>query len=99
MNPSPRSNVVVAITGASGAVYAIRLLQVLAAAGRPVHLTMSPAGAEVLKTELGISVDLDRFDIRQLALPPNEAAKLGLPTKAIDPNRIDAGRVVYHHFR
>ena len=39
---------VLAITGASGAVYAVRLLEVLVAGGRRVHLLLSPSGAAVL---------------------------------------------------
>jgi 4-hydroxy-3-polyprenylbenzoate decarboxylase len=78
------ADIVVGITGASGAVYATRLLDLLVRAGRRVHLTVSPAGAEVLKTELGVSVDLEKFD----------AGQLGLPAE-----RIEAGPLVYHHYR
>ncbi len=53
---------VLAITGASGAVYAVRLLEVLLAAGCDVYLSISPAGQAVLKEELGLNVDLDDFD-------------------------------------
>jgi 4-hydroxy-3-polyprenylbenzoate decarboxylase len=53
---------VVAITGASGAVYAVRLLESLVGAGRSVHLTISPSGAAVIEQELGRKVDLQRFD-------------------------------------
>ena len=53
--------IVLAITGASGATYAVRLLEVLLAAGRTVYLSISPAGKAVLETELGIDVDLERF--------------------------------------
>ena len=35
---------VVGITGASGAVYAVRLLEVLLEAGREIHLSISPSG-------------------------------------------------------
>jgi flavin prenyltransferase len=59
---------VVAITGASGAIYATRLLQILASSGQRTHLTISPAGAQVLKSELGLTVDLDAFDVAQLGL-------------------------------
>ncbi len=51
----------VAITGASGAAYAVRLLDVLLAAGREVYLTISPAGAAVLRHELGRNLDLEAF--------------------------------------
>jgi 4-hydroxy-3-polyprenylbenzoate decarboxylase len=54
--------VVLAITGASGAVYAARLLELLVQFGREVHLTISPAGRDVLKQELQVAVDLDAFD-------------------------------------
>ena len=57
-----RRNFVVAITGASGACYAVRLLEVLLAAGCDVHLTISAAAAVVLKQELGLEVALDDFD-------------------------------------
>jgi 4-hydroxy-3-polyprenylbenzoate decarboxylase len=78
------TDIIVGITGASGAVYATRLLEILVRAGRRVHLTVSPAGAEVLKTELGVSVDLENFD----------AGQLGLPAERIEP-----GTLAYHHYR
>ncbi|MBI1850359.1 MAG: UbiX family flavin prenyltransferase [Planctomycetes bacterium] len=56
--------VIHAITGASGAPYARRLVQVLAASGVRVHLTMSSAGARVLLEELGIRADPAQFDPR-----------------------------------
>lgn len=49
-----KKRIVVAITGASGAVYARRLLQCLASAGVETHLVMSPYGRRLLKDELGI---------------------------------------------
>ena len=66
-----------AITGASGAIYALRLLQVLLAAGAQVHLSISPSGGLVLKQELGIELDLKRFRPRTLPLTadrPGDAA-------------------------
>ncbi|HTQ39284.1 MAG TPA: flavin prenyltransferase UbiX [Pirellulales bacterium] len=57
---------VLAITGASGVVYGVRLLEVLVAAGRDVFLTISPAAQLVLETELGIKVDLARFSAEEL---------------------------------
>jgi 4-hydroxy-3-polyprenylbenzoate decarboxylase len=53
---------VVAITGASGAPYAVRLIQVLGRAGRTIHLTISDSGATVLRQEMDIAVSLTRFD-------------------------------------
>ncbi len=53
---------VLAMTGASGAPYAVRLLQVLCRAGQTVHLTISTSGAQVLREETGLTVALNRFD-------------------------------------
>lgn len=46
----------VAITGGSGAPYALRLLQVLLAAGHEVHVCISAAGETVLQVESGIKL-------------------------------------------
>jgi len=50
------------MTGASGAPYAVRLLQVLGRLGRTIHLSISPSGAQVLGAELDLEVALDLFD-------------------------------------
>ena len=63
-----KRNIVVAITGASGVTYAVRLLEVLSAAGCDVHLTISPAAQAVLKQELDLTVDLDNFNPAMLML-------------------------------
>jgi len=55
--------VVVGITGATGAVYALRLLQRLRDAGRETHLVASPAGVLNVHHELG----LDRRQLEALA--------------------------------
>lgn len=47
--------IVVAITGASGAPYAVRLVESLLAAERPVQLIVSSHGLRLLKTELDIA--------------------------------------------
>jgi 4-hydroxy-3-polyprenylbenzoate decarboxylase len=57
---------VVGITGASGAAYAVRLVEVLLAAGREIHLSISPSGQAVIGEELGRRIDLDRFSIDML---------------------------------
>jgi len=74
---------VVAITGASGAPYGVRLLEVVLAAGREVHLSVSPSGQAVIQEELGRRVDLERF---------NAADLLGGPVPT-------AGRLHYHHHK
>ena len=56
-----KRNIVLAITGASGAMYAVRLLEVLVAAGCDVHLSISEAARAVLRAELDLDVDLDEF--------------------------------------
>jgi 4-hydroxy-3-polyprenylbenzoate decarboxylase len=47
--------IVVGITGASGAPYAVRLVQQLTAAHRPVSLVVSKYGMRLLETEMGIT--------------------------------------------
>src|SRR5207244_5205632 len=100
------TDLVLAMTGASGAPYGVRLLEVLLRAGRTVHLTISPAAVEVMQLELDRTVKLDRFNLADLLgeggrLAPrvgtdsrSESATLGN-----DPQSQSAppGRVVYHH--
>jgi len=50
-----RLPLVVAITGASGAPYAVRLLQALVASGTPTWLIVSDHGFRLLSTEAGIA--------------------------------------------
>lgn len=59
-------NLVVGITGASGSVYAVRLLHVLLGSGHNVHVTISPSAVKVLKHELELDVNLDSFAQEQL---------------------------------
>jgi flavin prenyltransferase len=52
-------NIVTAITGASGAMYAQRFIQGLVAGGVQVHLIISPLGRRLLHDEMGLeTVDL-----------------------------------------
>jgi 4-hydroxy-3-polyprenylbenzoate decarboxylase len=53
--PAAALPIVVAITGASGAPYAVRLLEALVAAGRPVWLVVSSHGWRLLATESDIA--------------------------------------------
>ncbi|MDA8442072.1 MAG: UbiX family flavin prenyltransferase, partial [Peptococcaceae bacterium] len=55
--------IVVGITGASGAIYGIRLLQVLQEMGVETHLVVSPTGQKVIKFETGY----DRAGLQSLA--------------------------------
>jgi flavin prenyltransferase len=74
---------VVGITGASGAPYAIRLVEVLLAAGREIHLAISPSGQAVIEQELGRRIDLDAFRLDTL---------LGKAPPA-------SGTLHYHHYK
>ena len=49
-----RRQIIVAVTGASGAVYARRLVECLSASPVTVHLVVSPNGQRLLHDELGI---------------------------------------------
>lgn len=64
-SPRPR-RIVLAITGASGAPYAVRLLQVLARRELEIHLAISPSGAAVIRQELGLSIDVRGPDLTPL---------------------------------
>lgn len=75
--------IVVAITGASGAPYGVRLLEVLLESGREIHLSISPSGEAVIGEELGRRIDLDRFDLATL---------LGKSSPA-------SSRLHYHHYK
>jgi 4-hydroxy-3-polyprenylbenzoate decarboxylase len=79
------TDLVLAMTGASGAPYGVRLLEVFLRAGRTVHLTLSPSAVEVLEQELDRHVRLDEFDLVDLL---GEASNLASPNK-----------VRYHHYR
>lgn len=81
------ADLVLAVTGASGSPYAVRLLEVLLRAGRTVHLVVSPAAVEVFDREVG----------RPLLLDPKQfdpAAFLGPAASGLDLSRLH-----YHHFR
>lgn len=58
--------VVVGITGASGAIYGVRLLEVLIHQGLAVELAISPAATQVIDQELQRHVDLAAFTPEQL---------------------------------
>lgn len=70
-----KRNIVVAITGASGVTYSVRLLEVLVAAGCDVCLTISSAAQTVLKQELDLTVDLDNFHPSMLMLDAGDSPK------------------------
>src|SRR6266436_2064875 len=73
-----------AITGASGAIYGARLLELFLETGREIHLTISPSGAAVIKQELDRTINIERFDPKSLL--PESAANLA------------AKQLHYHHY-
>lgn len=95
---------VLAITGASGAIYSLRLLQLLVASGHRVHLTISRSGVQVLGTELGLTVDLRNFAISQLY--PGVAADAASAPSTLDfyggfrplPQPMELRNLRYHRF-
>jgi 4-hydroxy-3-polyprenylbenzoate decarboxylase len=78
------TDLVLALTGASGAPYGVRLLQVLLRAGRTVHLVISPSAVQVLEHEMQRRIRLERFALTEL---------LGDDAAEVPPQR-----VLYHHF-
>ena len=83
---SKNKRIVVGITGASGAVYAARLVQLLVQAGVETHLVVSPLGQRLLQDELGMEgVDL--------------AALAGVDSESADAQDLVPEGLVYHHFR
>ncbi|MFP5486464.1 MAG: UbiX family flavin prenyltransferase, partial [Gammaproteobacteria bacterium] len=71
--PEPR-RIIVAISGASGAVYGVRLLQVLqTCAGVESHLVVSDAGWRTLRHEL----DMDPASVEALAHTVHDARNVG----------------------
>ncbi len=108
---SKKPQVVLGITGASGAIYAVRLLEVLVASGVDVHLSISPAGATLLNEELDLHVDIERFDPARLLPDPAQLSadsKLQLIRQLSGVSSSDSsifgtpgqspGEVIYHHY-
>lgn len=88
--------IVLGITGASGAAYAVRLLDVLLQTGHDVHLSISPSGAAVIEQELGIALDLNHFDPTDLAA--EQVSLLGDCKPVAEPAET-SGKVSYHHWQ
>jgi len=82
------NDLVLAMTGASGAPYGVRLLEVLLRAGRTVHLTLSPAAVQVIEQELDRKVRLESFSLKDL---------LGEAAEGVGP--ASPGQVQYHDYR
>ena len=95
----PRPPMVMAITGASGAVFATRTLQCLLAAGTEVHLTISPSGAAVIEQELGYAPNLRRLNIEQLVATLPAWMDSPSHVRASDDAIARIGSLHYHHYQ
>ncbi|MFI5448758.1 MAG: UbiX family flavin prenyltransferase [Candidatus Bathyarchaeia archaeon] len=68
-------SIVIAITGASGAIYGVRLLEILQEKNVTVHLTASPAAEITLRLETGSTIKrlaklaAKYYDVNDLAAP------------------------------
>ena len=107
-----KRNIVVAVTGASGVVYATRLLEVLHAAGCDIHLIISPAAQTVFKQELDLTVDLDNFSPSMLMMDIGSKPKdrklqvlRAMSGIASDESNVlavgsgEEGKLTYYHYR
>jgi len=64
-----RRRIALAITGASGAIYGLRVLEeLLRDKALEVHLTITPAAQKILESEAGIRVDLKAFKAAALSV-------------------------------
>ncbi len=106
-----QKRIVLAITGASGAIYAVRLLEVLLSNGCDVYLTISPAGKAVIEQELGLVIDLDNLQpetalaesvihdasprLRQLLDRPGRPTEM----QGVTAGQLVRGQVHYFHYQ
>ena len=91
------AGIVIAITGASGVIYAVRLLQVLAHSGRTIHLTISPSGTVVIEQELGLKIDLRNFAVEDLLnYQPSWAATQQRPPLQFTEHALQ--QIHYYHY-
>ncbi len=72
-------NIIVAVTGASGAIYARRILQGLNQPGIRVYLIISPAGRRLIHDELG----LETPDCQRLLDQPTRGEIISLPANDV----------------
>lgn len=106
-----KRNIVLGVTGASGATYAVRLLEVLLAAGCDVHLSISAAAGIIFRQELGLAVDLDHFNAASLMLDAGPEIKddklqrirslAGISSESSNVLSVamgEPGAVRYHHY-
>jgi len=106
-----QKSIVVGITGASGMIYAVRLLEVLITAGYDVHLSISLSAQTVIKQELDLNVDLENFLASSLLI--GDAARGGdsklemlramagitsEDSSVLAVREGESGQIRYHHY-
>lgn len=67
--------IILAITGASGAIYGIRVLEILHSLGRETHLVVSTAARPIIEQETGRTAD----EVGELASFTYDPADIGAP--------------------
>jgi len=100
-NPTSEHPLVLAITGASGAVYAVRLLQCLCIGNIQVHLVMSPSAATVFQQELNLDIGPNRNNIESLLAYcwPDPLTQDQWKPRSTDQVRSDLSLVTLHDYR
>lgn len=88
--------IVLAMTGASGAAYAVRLLQQLLLADRFVHLVISPSFATVAQQELGMQLGKNVEPLLTYAWP-NFESRWGRLPDIVEIHRLK--RLVVHQYQ
>ncbi len=83
----------------------------LRAAGCRIHLTISPSAQAVLRQELGLAIDLDKFSLESLLMtagkgPDTKLDRLrslaGISSQESNVLEFDTGeqgKIVYHHYQ
>ena len=82
MRPAEADRIALAITGASGTPYALRLLECLLGAGKQVYLLVSQAGQVVLNLEAGLALpsrpaDAEAFLTAHFGVPAGQLRVFG----------------------
>ena len=85
----------VVVTGASGSVYGMRLIEQLVLAGHEVSVVFTDAGREVTAFELGFELPTDDAKVAAVSL----AAFLELPTRRAAARCVSGGPVRPHRER
>ena len=74
-----KRKIILGITGASGATYALRTLEALARAGCEIHLCISEPGRRVMEIETGLHLPTDPSGLAKLINAPTENIHLIAP--------------------